>query len=67
MNERASCTNCVHRRPITAMSPSYTVCHYLIDTSKVRGCSAANCNHWQSVPKSEEQWLKLLDKIREDS
>jgi hypothetical protein len=42
-NKRTSCKGCVYRRAFGSNS-NYTVCHYLIDTGKPRGCSAENCD-----------------------
>ncbi|MEG1942216.1 MAG: hypothetical protein RRY54_06410 [Angelakisella sp.] len=64
MNERASCTECVHRRGITSMEPNYTVCHYLLDTGEPRGCPPECCTHWQSKPKSFEQWVSFIEGVK---
>ncbi|MEG0542098.1 MAG: hypothetical protein RR461_05825 [Angelakisella sp.] len=63
MNERTNCTACLHRRAITSMMPSYTVCHYLLDTGKPRGCPPEQCNHWRPQPKNTHQWLALLEAL----
>lgn len=65
MNKRATCTGCVHRRPMTAMTPHETVCHYLPDTGEPRGCPAGECTRWQPTPDGAVQWLKLLKRIKE--
>ena len=42
-NKRSSCRGCLYRRPLGSNS-SYTVCHYLIDTGKPRGCPVDRCD-----------------------
>lgn len=42
-NTRRSCKGCIYRRPLGS-HPSFTLCHYLIDTGRVRGCPAENCS-----------------------
>lgn len=43
-NRRASCQSCIYRRGIGALGSKYTVCHYLLDTGKPRGCPAERCD-----------------------
>lgn len=42
-NKRASCKGCLYRRPIGS-NQNYTICHYLLDTGKVRGCPVEHCD-----------------------
>lgn len=43
-NRRKSCSGCIYRRGIGALGSKYTVCHYLLDTGKPRGCPAERCD-----------------------
>lgn len=45
--KRKRCKGCGHRRPISAnKKDKRLVCHYLLDTGKVRGCHPEECKHY---------------------
>ncbi|MEG1686873.1 MAG: hypothetical protein RR022_03390 [Angelakisella sp.] len=58
------CANCLYRRPASAMRPRFTVCHYLLDTGEVRGCSPQHCTRWRERPAGTAGWSNLLSAIK---
>ena len=42
-NKRTSCKGSLYRRPIGS-NLHYTICHYLLDTGRPRGCPVDQCD-----------------------
>lgn len=65
---REHCKGCGHRRPLTNNNVCcQTVCHYLLDTGKVRGCPPDKCPHY-TTKKCHElgKWQTLAEKENEN-
>lgn len=52
--KRKRCKGCGHRRTIDGTRTGPTICHYLLDTGKMRGCPPDECPYYTTK--------KFLDK-----
>lgn len=52
-----NCKGCIYRRSLRSNNTGQTVCNYLLDTGKVRGCPADNCDK-----KLTEEDIKMANK-----
>ena len=44
--DRKSCKGCVHFQPLSISMPYHKTCFYILDTGKMRGCPADNCDKY---------------------
>ena len=59
MTDEEYCKGCVYWRSLYGNGRQSThVCHYLLDTFKVRGCKFGNgCDKWSDEKEGSKVWL----------
>lgn len=65
--KRKRCKGCGHRRPLTRNNKSsMRVCHYLLDTGKVRGCPPEECTHYTTEKCHELGKWQTLEELQNE-
>ena len=64
---RKRCKGCGHRRPINGdKGKGPTICHYLLDTGKVRGCPPEECTHYTTERCHEQGKWQTLEELQNE-
>lgn len=65
--KRKRCKGCGHRRPLTRNNKSsMRVCHYLLDTGKVRGCHPEECSPYTTEKCHELGKWQTLEELQNE-